>query len=31
MEMYYVDHASVWLDVKILFKTVWRVFKGDGV
>ena len=22
MELYYVDHASVWLDIKILFRTV---------
>ena len=30
MELYYVDHACVWLDIKILFKTVVSVLKRDG-
>ena len=30
MELYYVDHACVWLDIKILFKTVISVLKRDG-
>ena len=30
MELYYVHHASVWLDVKILFKTVITVLKREG-
>lgn len=30
MEMYYVAHASFWLDIKILFKTVITVLKKDG-
>ncbi len=30
MELYYVEHCSVWLDIKILFKTIVSVFKGSG-
>lgn len=30
MEMYYVDNCSLWLDIKILFKTVLSVLKRDG-
>ncbi len=30
LDMYYVDHWSLWLDVKILFKTVGVVFAGTG-
>lgn len=30
MELYYVHHASVWLDIKILFKTVITVLKREG-
>lgn len=30
MEMYYVDNQSLWLDIKILFKTVESVLKREG-
>ncbi len=30
-DVYYVDHVSLWLDIKILFKTVAVVFKRDGI
>lgn len=30
MEMYYVDNRSLWLDIKILFRTVISVIKRDG-
>ena len=30
MELYYVDHASIKLDVKILFKTVQTVITREG-
>ena len=30
MEVYYVIYRSVWLDIKILFKTVSTVVKGRG-
>lgn len=31
LDVYYVDHLSMWLDMKILFLTVLRVFQGRGV
>lgn len=30
LELYYVDHCSLWLDIKIIFKTIWKVIKRDG-
>lgn len=30
MESTYVDEFSVWLDIKLLFKTVWSVVKKEG-
>ena len=29
--MWYVDHVSFWLDLKILFLTVKKVFMGEGI
>jgi lipopolysaccharide/colanic/teichoic acid biosynthesis glycosyltransferase len=31
LDVWYVDHRSLWLDFTILWKTVWRVVKRDGV
>jgi lipopolysaccharide/colanic/teichoic acid biosynthesis glycosyltransferase len=31
LDVWYVDHVSLWLDIKILFLTVWKVFKRDGI
>jgi lipopolysaccharide/colanic/teichoic acid biosynthesis glycosyltransferase len=31
MDVWYVDNCSLWLDVKILFMTVFKVFKRDGI
>lgn len=31
MEMYYVKHASFWLDIRILFKTIGAVLRKSGV
>lgn len=31
LDVWYVDHQSLWLDVRILFLTVWTVLKRDGV
>ncbi len=31
MEMYYVDHQSLWLDIKIFFKTFTSVLMREGV
>lgn len=30
LELYYVDHCSVWFDIKIIFKTIISVFKRTG-
>lgn len=30
LELYYVDHCSVWLDIKIVFKTIIGVFRRTG-
>lgn len=30
LELYYVDHASLMLDIRILLKTVLSVFKQEG-
>jgi exopolysaccharide biosynthesis polyprenyl glycosylphosphotransferase len=29
-DLYYVQHYSIWLDLMILFKTVWAVLRGKG-
>ncbi|HUS35997.1 MAG TPA: sugar transferase [Verrucomicrobiae bacterium] len=31
LDVWYVDHKSLWLDVKILLLTVWRVFNRHGI
>ena len=30
LDVRYVNNWSLWLDIKILFKTVWAVVTGDG-
>jgi len=30
MDLEYIDNWSLWLDIKILFRTVWVVFAGTG-
>nr|MCI1924753.1 sugar transferase [Ligilactobacillus acidipiscis] len=30
LELYYVEHASILFDIKIMFKSVVSIFKGDG-
>lgn len=30
LELYYVDHCSIWLDIKIIFATIIGVLKRDG-
>lgn len=30
-DVYYVDHLSFWLDVKIFFLTILRVFRREGI
>jgi sugar transferase EpsL len=31
LDVWYVDNQSMWLDIRILFLTVAKVFTGDGV
>jgi lipopolysaccharide/colanic/teichoic acid biosynthesis glycosyltransferase len=31
LDVWYVDNQSFWLDIKILFTTVFKVFKRDGI
>jgi undecaprenyl phosphate N,N'-diacetylbacillosamine 1-phosphate transferase len=31
MDVWYVDHQSFWLDIKILFLTVVKVFQAEGI
>lgn len=31
LDVWYVDHQSLWLDIKILFLTVLKVFKREGI
>ncbi len=30
MDMFYVEHWSIWLDLVIAAKTFWKVFRADG-
>ncbi|MGQ3739577.1 sugar transferase [Bacillus sp. FDAARGOS_1420] len=31
LDVWYVDHQSFWLDVKIIFLTIIKVFKSEGI
>ncbi|HBY56699.1 MAG TPA: sugar transferase [Candidatus Atribacteria bacterium] len=32
LDIWYIDHWSIWLDLKILFKTIWVIiFKREGI
>ena len=32
LDIWYIDHWSLWLDVKILFKTIWvAIIKKEGI
>jgi len=31
LDVWYVDHRSLWLDVKIMALTAWKVFKREGI
>jgi sugar transferase EpsL len=30
-DVWYVDHWSLWLDIKILLRTLWKVVKREGI
>lgn len=31
LDVWYVDHWSFWLDIKILLLTLWKVLKREGI
>lgn len=31
LDVWYVDHQSLWLDLKIVWLTVWQVIRRDGI
>ncbi|NEQ24044.1 MAG: sugar transferase [Microcoleus sp. SIO2G3] len=31
LDVWYIDHATLWLDFKILLLTVWKVLKREGI
>ncbi len=31
LDVWYVDHWSFWLDIKIIFMTLWKVIKREGI
>jgi sugar transferase EpsL len=31
LDVWYVDHQSFWLDLKILWMTAWQVLRGRGI
>ena len=31
LDVWYVDHGSLWLDLRILATTVWKVLRGEGI
>ena len=31
LDVWYVDHRTLWLDVKILWLTLWRVLARRGI
>lgn len=31
LDLWYVDHWSLWLDLRILWLSVWRVLRMDGI
>lgn len=31
LDLWYIDHWSFWLDIKIIFLTIWKVIKGRDI
>jgi sugar transferase EpsL len=31
LDIWYVDNRSQWLDIKIIFLTIWKIFKREGI
>ena len=31
LDVWYVDHWTFWLDIRIILQTIWKVIKGEGI
>jgi lipopolysaccharide/colanic/teichoic acid biosynthesis glycosyltransferase len=31
LDVWYVDHLSLWLDLKIILLTIWKVLRREGI
>jgi sugar transferase EpsL len=31
LDVWYVDNWTLWLDIKIIFLTIWKIFKREGI
>jgi lipopolysaccharide/colanic/teichoic acid biosynthesis glycosyltransferase len=31
LDVWYVDHQNLWLDMKIIFLTIWKILKREGI
>ncbi len=31
LDVWYVDNWSIWLDIKIIFMTIWKILKREGI
>jgi sugar transferase EpsL len=31
LDVWYVDHQSFWLDLRIIFLTIWKILKREGI
>ena len=31
LDVWYVEHLSLWVDIKIIFITIYKVFRRDGI
>ncbi len=31
LDVWYVDNRTLWLDIKIIFMTIWKIFKREGI
>jgi sugar transferase EpsL len=31
LDVWYVDNRSLWLDIKIIYMTIWKIFKREGI
>jgi len=31
LDVWYVDHQGLWLDLKIIFMTIWKILKREGI